>query len=225
MPRRSSNMQSDDMDTDEDEDYGMPGGQFGGFGKGSSSMPRRSSQQPRKDPAIEKELVCSLEELYKGVSKKMKVKKTIYDNNGGSQVVEKVLEFDVKPGYKEGTKITFERQLDEKPGVLPGDLIFIVKEKPHPTFKRQGNDLIYTAKLTLKQALTSNFVDLTTLDGRNLHLQINDVISPKLKHTVANEGMPISKQPGKKGNLIVEFDIDFPKSISNTQKEQLTKIL
>ena len=36
------------------------------------------------------------------------------------------------------------------------DLIFKLKEVPHPTFKRKGNDLIYVAKITLVNALCAD---------------------------------------------------------------------
>ena len=39
------------------------------------------------------------------------------------------------------------------------------------------------------------------------------------------EGMPISKTPGTKGNLIVKFDVSFPRSLNDSQKQQLRQIL
>lgn len=33
---------------------------------------------------------------------------------------------------------------DEGPGKIPSDIVFVVDEKPHPTFTRDGNDLVYT---------------------------------------------------------------------------------
>ncbi|CAF4917544.1 unnamed protein product, partial [Rotaria socialis] len=35
---------------------------------------------------------------------------------------------------------------------IPADIVFIIKDKPHPTFRRDGSDIIYTAKITLKEA-------------------------------------------------------------------------
>lgn len=33
---------------------------------------------------------------------------------------------------------------DEHPGRIAADIIFVLQEKPHPAFRRDGNDLIYT---------------------------------------------------------------------------------
>lgn len=46
----------------------------------------------------------------------------------------------VKPGWKEGTKVTFSGKGDERPGQPADDLMLVVKQEPHPRFTRHGND-------------------------------------------------------------------------------------
>lgn len=41
----------------------------------------------------------------------------------------------------------------------------------------------------------------------------------------SGEGMPVSKQPGRRGNLLIKFDVAFPRSLSSSQKEQLRGLL
>jgi len=74
----------------------------------------------------------------------------------------------IKKGWKNGTKITFEREGDELPGVIPADIVFVLNTKPHPRFEREGDDLVYTATVPLEQALTGVEVTIQTLDGRTL---------------------------------------------------------
>lgn len=57
---------------------------------------------------------------------------------------------------------------DERPGSVPADIVFIIEERPHPVFQREGNDLVYTAKLPLVDALCGATIRLTTLDDRQL---------------------------------------------------------
>lgn len=65
---------------------GMRGGSFGGvfgngmFGPFAEGGPM--NQGPRKAPPIEKRLPCTLEELYKGTTKKMKISREIADASG-----------------------------------------------------------------------------------------------------------------------------------------------
>lgn len=132
----------------------------------------------------------------------------------------------VKPGWKKGTKITFpEKGNQEELGVIPADLIFVIDEKPHSIFKRDGNDLIIHKKISLLDALTGKTIKLTTLDGRDLRIPITDVVKPGYEEVVPNEGMPISKEPGKKGNLRIKFSIKFPTSLTTEQKSDLKRIL
>ncbi|XP_048330174.2 uncharacterized protein LOC107415635 isoform X2 [Ziziphus jujuba] len=178
----------------------------------------------RKANAVENVLPCSLEELYKGVKKKMKISRDVCDASG-VRTVEEILTVEIKPGWKKGTKITFPEKGNQEFGVIPADLIFVVDEKPHALYKREGNDLIVNQELTLLEALTGKTLDLTTLDGRNLLFPLTDIIKPGAEVVIPNEGMPISKEPGKKGNLKIKFDVKYPSRLTAEQKSDLRRVL
>lgn len=139
--------------------------------------------------------------------------------------VEEILTIDIKPGWKKGTKITFPEKGNEQPNVVPADLIFIIDEKPHSVFTRDGNDLVVTQKVSLAEALTGYTVHLTTLDGRSLNIPINSVINPNYEEIVPGEGMPIPKDRTKRGNLRIKFNIKFPARLSAEQKAGMKKLL
>lgn len=42
---------------------------------------------------------------------------------------------------------------DEEPGVIPADIVFLLDEKPHPRFRREGPDLHVNAVVSLADAL------------------------------------------------------------------------
>ncbi|XAR66500.1 hypothetical protein NMG60_11012766 [Bertholletia excelsa] len=193
---------------------------FSSFGEG-----RPMSSGPRKAVPIENRLPCSLEELYNGTTKKMKISREIADASGKTFPVEEILTIDVKPGWKKGTKITFPEKGNEQPNVIPSDLIFIIDEKPHSTFTREGNDLVITRKILLAEALTGYTVHLTTLDSRTLTIPINNVIHPGYEEVVPREGMPIPKDPSKRGNLRIKFNIKFPTRLTTEQKSGIKKLL
>ncbi|KAJ0686214.1 putative chaperone DnaJ, HSP40/DnaJ peptide-binding protein [Helianthus annuus] len=139
--------------------------------------------------------------------------------------VEEILTIEIKPGWKKGTKITFPEKGNEQRGVIPSDLVFIIDEKPHAVFKRDGNDLVVTQKISLAEALTGYTAQLTTLDGRTLTVPITSVISPTYEEVVKGEGMPIPKEPTKKGNLRVKFNIKFPTKLTAEQKTGIKRLL
>ncbi|CAK7322892.1 unnamed protein product [Dovyalis caffra] len=179
----------------------------------------------KKANAIENLLLCSLEELYKGAVKKMKICRSIFEGPGKVRNVEEILTIEIKPGWKKGTKITFPEKGNQEPGILPADVVFVVDEKPHATYERDGNDLVIKQEITLLEALTGKTLDLTTLDGRNIMLTLTDIVKPGVEVVVPNEGMPISKEPGKKGNLRVKFDVRYPSRLTSEQKFELRRVL
>uniref|UniRef100_A0A803QJK6 J domain-containing protein n=1 Tax=Cannabis sativa TaxID=3483 RepID=A0A803QJK6_CANSA len=200
---------------------------FGSFGEGGGGGGGGSMNHgaPRKASPIENRLPCSLEDLYKGTTKRMKISRDIVDVSGKTMKVEEILTIDVKPGWKKGTKITFPEKGNEQPNIVPADLVFIIDEKPHSVFTRDGNDLIVTQKISLAEALTGYTVHLTTLDGRNLTIPINNVIHPTYEEVVPREGMPIPKDPTKKGNLRIKFNIRFPPRLTADQKAGIKKLI
>lgn len=198
---------------------------FAAFGRGRGSNCGDVAKRPKKEPQIENSLLCSLEELYKGATKKMKIQREVIDSTGRSTPVEEILSIDIKAGWKKGTKVTFPNKGNEKSNTIPADLVFIVDERPHKRFMRDGNDLIVVKHITLLEALTGFTTRLTTLDGRDILIPINSIVNPGHEEIVPNEGMPISKDPSAKGNLRVRFYIRFPTTLTLEQKDVLRNTL
>ena len=134
------------------------------------------------------------------------------------------------PGWKSGTKVRFPRAGNEQAMGESQDLVFVVEEKPHPRFTRDGNDLIVTQKLPLVEALTGDGGKKTIehLDGRKLQVRVpSGVVKPGQQTTITGEGMPVRKegQVHKKGDLIVKWEIVFPDRLTPSQKEGIKKVL
>ncbi|KAJ9474494.1 Protein SIS1 [Pseudozyma hubeiensis] len=212
---------------------GMPGGfNFGGGAPGAGAHPPPADEKPSD---VEKQLPLSLQDLYTGTTKRLKVGRKLA--SGGSE--EKVLTVEVKPGWKKGTKIRFSGAGHE---VSPGsfqDVVFIVDEKPHAHFRRDGDDLRVTIPLKLIDALDppkpgtpGSRKQVETLDARKIDIPIpqpapgKSCITPGKTTRLANEGMPISKTGGKrKGDLVVEWSVELPENLTNAQREGLRKVL
>ncbi|MED6169023.1 hypothetical protein PIB30_017389 [Stylosanthes scabra] len=211
----------------EGADAGSSGARGGGGVRrdGFFKTPNGFGGAARKAAAVENVLPCSLEDLYKGVKKKMKISRTVYDAFGKSRNVEEILTIEIKPGWKKGTKVTFPEKGNQEPGVIPADLVFVIDEKPHILYRRDGNDLVIHQEITLLEALTGKTLDLTTLDGRSLMIPLTDIVKPGAEVVVPNEGMPISKEPGKKGNLRIKLDVNYPSRLTPEQKSDLRRVL
>ena len=199
---------------------------MGNFMFDFNGMAPQSKKQKLQDQAIKKDLFVTLEELLSGCTKKMKISRKVLDEHVVSRNEEKILTVNVKPGWKAGTKITFPKEGDQKPGVVPADVIFTVKDKPHSQFTRDSNNnIIYTAKISLRDSLARGQVEVPTLDGRKLRLRLNSIVNPNSTERIHGEGLPLPKNPTRRGDLLVKYDIRFPDQLSSDQRDILLDTL
>lgn len=225
-----------DLDREDDhsvgEEGGFPPGGFGAggfpaghpFGGGHGGRQRASSSAA--PPTVRSTLPLTLEELYKGCTKKLKVTRKVFDRlSRKSLPVEKVLTIEVKPGWRAGTKIRFPGDGDEMPNGQVQDLEFVVEEKPHAVFTRQRDDLLLTVHLTLAEALCGFSRSIKMLDDKTITVSNREVSKPGQEIPFPGRGMPISKDPSQKGALIVTIRVSFPDSLNDTQRELIRKAL
>ncbi|XP_078075609.1 dnaJ homolog subfamily B member 5 [Mustelus asterias] len=230
--RMASDFSHEDMDIDDDDDDHDPFNAFNRFGfNGINGFHRRHpdsfhTRRKIQDPPVIHELRVSLEEIYHGCTKRMKITRRRLNPDGRTTRTEdKILNVVIKKGWKEGTKITFPREGDETATNIPADIVFILKDKPHLHFKRDGSNVVYVAKITLREALCGCTVNIPTIDGRVIPLPCNDVIKPGTVKRLRGEGLPFPKTPTQRGDYIAEFQIKFPDKMPQTTKEILKQHL
>lgn len=156
---------------------------------------------------------------------------------------EEVLTIKVQPGWRNGTKITFEGMMGK--GIVSNsncatDITFTVAEQQHNIFKREGNsDLELSMEISLVEALTGCTVQIPLLSGEKMSLSINDVIKPGYRKIISGQGMTIphdndyncnhdqQEQGGKqqRGNLIITFLVKFPIQLTKQQCSEIIRIL
>lgn len=93
----------------------------------------------------------------------MKISRRVIQADGTPKKEDKYVSIAIKPGWKSGTKVTFQKEGDQSRGKIPADIVFLIRDKPHPLFKREGSDLRYTARLTLKQVSESLRVNINNI--------------------------------------------------------------
>ena len=144
----------------------------------------------------------------------------------------KVLEVHIDKGMKSGQQIKFNGESDQSPGVVPGDVVIVVEEKPHAKFQRKGDDLFCEAEIDLLTALGGGEFAIEHLDERALHVTIvpGEVIKPGGLHmrrleivlliipvgalkVISGQGMP-SYRHHELGDLYVKINVKFPESVS-----------
>ncbi|CAH0546740.1 unnamed protein product [Brassicogethes aeneus] len=209
-----------------------------GFGSDSDEDPfksiffkhnggRSKSGSPRKqNPPVERELFVPLEDIFTGCVKHMKITRKRIQCNNTIKEESTVLSIVIKPGWKPGTRITYPQEGDEDFHSVASDIIFIIRDKPHPIFKREGSDLKYTAKVTLKQSLCGCVVTVPIIDGGAMQVDCTkEVITPESTKAIYGCGLPFPKEPSTRGDILVNFQILFPKKLNQLQKDEICRIL
>ncbi|KAK7884970.1 Type I HSP40 co-chaperone [Exophiala xenobiotica] len=146
---------------------------------------------------------------------------------GKKTIVErKVLHVHVDRGVKSGHKIEFRGEGDQMPGVLAGDVVFEIEQKPHSRFQRKDDDLFYHAEIDLLTALAGGQIYIEHLDDRWLTVNIfpGEPITPGTIRVVKGQGMP-SFRHHDHGNLYIQFDVKFPEKSEIQNVEMLEQIL
>jgi len=157
----------------------------------------------------------TLEELFFGCEKKLKVTRKRFRSARGSEFVEEseIINIPINPGSGKGDSYCIRQLGDIRPGKIPADILFLVEEKPHLLFRRVGNDLHHSRIITFGDSLTPSF-ELRNVDGEELHVEwvamkgaqvpVQDGDSLCIK----GKGMCDQGNPKLRGDLWIEFRID-----------------
>lgn len=210
---------------DIDDDFLRAG--LGGFNKSrnpncSQQRKRQRTESFKKGETVEYDLCTTLEDLYNGKKKKMKINRRRKQPDGRYKDENTVLTIDIKQGWKEGTKITFHNEGSEKPGISAGDVVFKIKEITHAMFKRDGNDLELVQEVSLHQALSGGTAKIPLLDQSEYVLHFDNLTTTASTMRLKGKGMPISKTPGQFGDLVIKFEVALP---TGRSRQNIAKIL
>lgn len=131
-----------------------------------------------------------------------------------------VLNAVIEKGMDAGAEIKFERMSEQRPGQIPGDVIMVIKQKPHDRFRREGNDLHMEMDISLRDALLGFRKTFTHLDGHEVVIDTGSRITrPFQVRRYEDEGMPHHEVPSNFGALHVKFKVIFPSSLTDVQKQ------
>ncbi|VVU95158.1 DnaJ C terminal domain [seawater metagenome] len=138
---------------------------------------------------------------------------------------EKTITIPLKNGISNGQKIEIEGKGNEsRDSKQRSNVVIVIVQKDHPTFKRHGNDLHLKMELRLFQALCGFSKSVEFLDGKKLIISNDDVIEEGDVKCISEKGMS-DLRTGIKGNLLIHFNIVFPKNIRSRLKKNNIELL
>jgi DnaJ homolog subfamily B member 4 len=179
-----------------------------------------------KPETITKQVNISLEQAFTGIIAQIEIERWTMRKEDGLRITEtETINVQIPAGIDNGENILLEgvgNCIEE--GNNRGDVKICVSVNKHATFVRNGADLHLKKTLTLKESLCGTQFHFEHLNGKNLTLNVtNAIIFPGGRKVFPNMGM--QKKDGSVGNLVIEFDVQFPETLTPEQKQQLSNIL
>ncbi|MBI2051441.1 DnaJ domain-containing protein [Candidatus Roizmanbacteria bacterium] len=139
-------------------------------------------------------IVLDFEEAIHGIEKEIKI-------DGKTKKVK------IPAGVDSGSRIRFK------------DFDLHVEVKPHPYFRRDGQDIYYEKEISYPEATLGGVIEVPTLEG-NVRLKVRRGTRSGTIVRLQNQGIPY---PGslRKGDQYVVFKIQVPERISQKAKRLL----
>lgn len=177
-------------------------------------------QQQPKPPPILKNIQLSLEQCYTGCSVPLEIERWIYNGDIKCSELETIY-LTVPAGIDDNESIMMMGRGHGVNDEIKGDIKVQIQVTNDTEFSRRGLDLYYKKTVSLKDALCGFSFELRHLNGKTFCLNNNTnhtIIKPNFKKTIPNLGMI---RENAQGSLIIEFDVEFPDSLTVEQIEVL----
>jgi DnaJ family protein B protein 4 len=205
--------------------HGMGGGmpEIHVFHNGQNIRTQMFHSFHRPEPII-KNIQLTLEQSYSGCNIPIEIERYILNNNVKTIETE-TLYVNIPQGIDDNEMFVIRDKGNIVNNDLRSELKIGIQIINNTEFKRQGLDITYNKKISLKEALCGFSFEMLHLNGKRLCLnnQTNPtVIKPTYKKIVPNMGMV---RDNSVGNMIIDFEIEFPDTLTLEQIESLNNIL
>ncbi|KAI4833435.1 hypothetical protein KUCAC02_016339 [Chaenocephalus aceratus] len=102
---------------------------------------------------------------------------------------------------------------------------FVVKDKAHRVFKREGSDIVYTAKISLRDALCGCTVNAPTLDGRTVTVSTTDIGAARDEATRERRGAALSQTPRPSRRPVSRVRGQVPRKAQPERPDTIAQVL
>jgi molecular chaperone DnaJ len=133
---------------------------------------------------------------------------------------EQEIKIKIPAGIENGEMIRLSGQGEAVSGGVNGDLYVKIHVTPHPTFKKEGDNLAMVLPLKLSEALLGGTYDVETLDGK---ISVKVPPATTLHEVLRVRGKGIPGVRGR-GDLLIRIQIEFPKKISKKATDLISQL-
>ena len=168
----------------------------------------------------------TFDQCYHGCSIPVEIEKWSIDNSQGMKSMNKeTIYVTIPPGIDSNEIIVLRNRGNSVNDQIIGDVKITIVVENTTLFKRNGLDLVYRASIPLKEALCGFAIEITHINGKKLCLTNHSnpmIIKPGYRNLLPQMGF---NRDENKGNLVIEFDVVFPDSLTCEQMTSIASIL
>jgi len=128
----------------------------------------------------------------------------------------------IPAGIENGQRIKLSSQGEPAPKGISGDLYIQIRIKPAEKFHRQGNNILTTEHLSLKQAILGDKIQVDTVDGP-VSLKIPAGTQSHSEFRLKNKGVPYLGSRGR-GDHLVKVVVDIPRNLDRKTRKLLEEL-
>ncbi|QBS36932.1 molecular chaperone DnaJ [Thermaerobacter sp. FW80] len=135
----------------------------------------------------------------------------------------RTLEVEIPAGVDDGMRLRLRGQGQPgRRGGPPGDLYVRIRIKPHPVFRREGDDIVTEVGLGIAQAALGARLRVPTLEGEE-ELLIPPGTQPGQVIRLKGKGMPRLRGGGR-GDQLVRVRVEVPRRLTERERELLLEL-
>ncbi len=147
-------------------------------------------------------------------------------NGSGKQIIKKCIKICSPPGTEDSTNLKLDKggfQPLKDSIHTPGDINIKISIDKHPLFTRDKLNLKYHTTINLIDSICNTDLTIPLFEDKEFKINTSmfgETIYPLKEYIIKDKGFNDLNNPGKKGDLILTFDIIDPK-LNEKQKIQL----
>ncbi len=136
---------------------------------------------------------------------------------------EDIINIKIPAGVEEGMQLSVSGKGNAGArGGIPGDLLVLIEEKPHPELVRDGHNLLYEQYISISDAALGTTVDVPTIDNK-ARIKITPGTQAGKVMRLKGKGLPDVNAYGR-GDLLVTINVWIPKELTKEEKGILEKL-
>ena len=205
---------------------GFPGGGFPGGGFPGGGVHVRVNGQnysfnnnfTRKTRETVVRLEVTLNEVYNGVEKEIKIKRNIE-----GQENEISMKIQIPAGCENGIKMVKKGAGNKLKDHIQGDIVIIITHTKHDLFTMSDNNIIMEKDISFGSSLVGVKFSVKNLSGEVITINVDGPIENDDIRVIQGKGAPHMRS-GQNGDFVIKFNVHKIYTLTETQKKKIAEV-